>query len=142
MFTGPLKSRGEAEKCSYLLLWAGQKGRDVYNTWSDITEEDKGKLQVYYDRFEQHVSPQSNPVFARYKFHKRVHKPDESIEEFITDLQKLAKDCEFQEENEMIRDGIVISTRAEKIREKLFDEGAKLTLNRAISIARSHESSR
>ena len=91
MLTGPLKSRSEAEKCSYLLIWVGQKGRDVYDTWSDIREEDKYKLQVYYDRFGQHVSPQSNPVFARYRFHKRVQKPDESMKEFITDLQKLAK---------------------------------------------------
>ena len=109
MFTGSLKSRSKAEKCSYLLIWVGQKGRHVYKTWPDITEEDKGKLQVYYDRFEQHVSPQSNPVFARYKFHKRVQKPDGSIEEFITDLQKLVKDCRFKQENKMIHDGIVIT---------------------------------
>ena len=34
MFSGPLKSRQEAEKCSYLLIWVGQKGRDIYNTWT------------------------------------------------------------------------------------------------------------
>ena len=45
MFTGPLKSRSEAEKCSYLLIWVGQKGRDVYNTWSDITEEYKANYK-------------------------------------------------------------------------------------------------
>ena len=33
MFSGPLKSRSEAEKCSYLLIWSGQKGRDIFNTW-------------------------------------------------------------------------------------------------------------
>ena len=54
MFTGPLKTRTEAEKCSYLLIWSGQKGRDIFNTWRDISEE---KLQTYYDRFEQHVNP-------------------------------------------------------------------------------------
>ena len=26
MFSGPLKSRQEAKKCSYLLSWVGQKG--------------------------------------------------------------------------------------------------------------------
>ena len=41
----------------------------------------------------------------------------------------------------MIRDGIVIGTRTEKMREKLFDESASLTLDKAITIARTYESS-
>ena len=68
MFTGPLKSRTEQEKCSYLLIWVGQKGRDIYNTWSDISDNDRKKLETYYERFENHVSPKANPVFARFKF--------------------------------------------------------------------------
>ena len=70
MFSGPLKTKSEAEKCSYLLIWVGQNGRDIFNTWSDINEENEGKLKTYYDRFESHVNPKANPVFARYKFHK------------------------------------------------------------------------
>ena len=46
MFTGLLKSRYESERCSYLLIWVGQKGRDIYNTWTDICEEDRHKLQT------------------------------------------------------------------------------------------------
>jgi len=36
MFTGPLKFRTEEEKCSYLLIWVGQKGRDIHNTMMNI----------------------------------------------------------------------------------------------------------
>ena len=72
MFSGLLKSRQESEKCSYLVIWVGQKERDIYNTWTNITNEDKSKLKTYYDRFEAHVSPRANPVFARFKFHGRV----------------------------------------------------------------------
>ena len=32
IFQGPLKSKKEEEKVSYLLLWVGEKGRDVCNT--------------------------------------------------------------------------------------------------------------
>lgn len=72
MFSGSLKSKNEAEKCSYLLIWVRQKGRDILNTWADIAEEDEGKLKTYYDRFEKHVNPKANPVFARYKFYNKV----------------------------------------------------------------------
>ena len=71
-FTGPIKSRSEQEKCSYLVIWVGQKGRDIYNTWSGISDDDRKKLGTYYERFESHVSPKANPVFARFKFHSRV----------------------------------------------------------------------
>ena len=99
-------------------------------------------MQTYYDRFEQHLSPKSNPVFARYKFHQKIQSPDESVEQFTTELQILAQDCEFTNTDEMICDRIVFSTKSMKTREKLFDEGAGLTLERAINIARSYEASK
>ena len=74
------------------------------------------------------MNPRLNVVFARYKFHKRVQSACDSVEQFVTELQTLAKDCEFKEIEEMIRDRIVIGFYAEKIREKLFDEGSTLTL--------------
>ena len=84
---------------------------------------------------EQHVSPKSNPVFARYKFHQKIQSPDESVEQFTTELQILAQDCEFTSTDEMIRDRIVFGTNSMKTREMLFNEGAGLTLERAINIA-------
>ena len=141
MFTGPLKSRTEQEKCSYLLIWVGQKGSDIYNTWSDISDDDRKKLETYYERFENHVSPKANPVFARFKFHSRVQESSETAEKFITALRILAQDCDFKDPEEMIRDRIVFGTNSLKVREKLISKGAKLTLDKAIEIARSHESS-
>ena len=38
MFSGLLKNKSEAEWCSYLLIWVGEKGRDVFSTW-DISEK-------------------------------------------------------------------------------------------------------
>jgi hypothetical protein len=55
MSTGPLKDRGEEEKCSYLLLWIGEKGRDINNTWTLTVAESK-VLKTYYDRFEAYVN--------------------------------------------------------------------------------------
>ena len=39
----------------------------------------------------------------------------------------------------MVRDRIVFGVTAQKIREKLINEGDKLTLDKAIQIAQSHE---
>ena len=142
MFTGPLKSKTEQEKSSYLLIWVGQKGRDIYNTRSDISDDDRKKFGTYYERFENHgVSPKANSVFARFKFHSRVQESSETAEKFITALRILAQDRDFKDPKEMTRNGIVFGTNSLKVREKLISKGAKLTLDKAIEIARSHKSS-
>ena len=30
MFKGPLKDKSEEEQCAYLMIWVGQKGRELY----------------------------------------------------------------------------------------------------------------
>ena len=134
VFSGPLKSKTEEEKVSYLLLWMGDKGRDVHATWTNISEQDSKKLETYYKRFKDHVQPKLNPIFARYKFNNEVQNQD-SIDAFVTRLRLSARDCNFSDANEMIRDRIVFGTNSCKIREKLINVGAELTLEKAIQIA-------
>ena len=43
MFGGPLKEKSEAEKCNYLMIWVGDKGRKVQSTWN-MTQDDAKKL--------------------------------------------------------------------------------------------------
>ena len=55
IFSGPLKAKTEEEHVSYLLLWIGQKGREIYKTWTGISDADAKKLGTYYTRFKNHV---------------------------------------------------------------------------------------
>ena len=117
MFNGPLAAKKEEEKCSYLLIWCGEKGWDIANTWSDVTEDDKKKLKTYFERIANHVEPKCNSVFPCYKFHKRVQPESKTVEQFVTDLKLLVRDCSFKEPDKMIRDRIVFGTtlvRSEK----------------------------
>ena len=140
MFKGPLKSKSEPEKCAYLLLWIGEKGRDVYNAWeSTVSEEEKKKLATYYTKFSAYVTPKSNPVFSRYKFYNKCQDAGESFDHFVTELKLLVKDCAFEKSDEMVRDRIVFGTNSPVVREKLINKGADLTLDTAIDIARTHE---
>ena len=103
MFTGPLKTRTEQEKCSFLLIQVVEKGRDIYNTWSDISDDERKKFGTYYKRFENHVSPKTNLVFARFKYYSRVQESSETAEKYITALRILPQDCGFKDPEEMIR---------------------------------------
>ena len=138
MFTGPLKAVSEEDKCSYLLLWVGDKGRDIFNTWT-LTEDQAKLLETYYVKFEEYVTPKANPIFARYKFQERMQGSGEPFEQFVTDLKLLVKDCGYADSDQMVRDRIVFATNSHKVREKLLSHGATLDLIKAIDIARSHE---
>ena len=85
----------------------------------------------YCGRFEGQVSPKGNPVFIKFKFHRRVQDSSETEEEFVTTLQIIAHDCDFKDPEEMIKDRIVFGTNLFKVREKLIPNGAKLPLDKA-----------
>ncbi|MCG7868790.1 MAG: hypothetical protein JAY74_20765, partial [Candidatus Thiodiazotropha taylori] len=138
IFSGPLKDKNEKEKVSYLLLWVGEEGRQIYKTWSGISEGDAGKLETYYTKFKNHVQPKLNPIFARYRFNNETQGAD-SIDSFVTRLRTRATDCNFAEKDNMIRDMIVFGCSNAKVRAKLIDEGEKLTMDKAIQIAQNYE---
>ena len=46
-FGGPLKQESEEVKCNYLMLWVGDKGREIYSTWQLGVDEAK-KIDTYY----------------------------------------------------------------------------------------------
>lgn len=141
MFGGPLKSKNEEEKCNYLMLWVGDKGRDIYSTWT-LTEDQKVLLETYYNNFEAYCKPKSNKIYSRYMFKSRVQKADEPFEQFVMDLRLLIKECGYDTDKmreEMIRDHIVFGIRNGKIREELIKAGDGLTLDKAIDIARTYE---
>ena len=139
-FGWPLKGKSGEQRCNYLMIWVGEKGRDVYNTWNLSSEESK-KLTIYYEKFEVYVKPKSNNIFAWYKFHNIVQQEKEPFEQFLTKLKIEVKDCGYKDPEEMVRDRVVISCYSQKVQEKLIQEGLELTLEKAVDIARTQEMS-
>ena len=114
ILSGPLNSKTEEEQMSYLLLWIGQPGREIYKTWSDISVDDAKKFEMFYKRFKNHVQPKLNPIFVRYRFNNEVQGSD-SIDAFVIRLKNKAQECSFKENDNMIRDRIVFDCSSEKM---------------------------
>lgn len=140
MFNGPLATKTEEVKCNYLMLWIGEKGRQIYATWK-LSEEESTQLNTLYTKFEEYCKPKSNIIYNRYLLRTRVQNENETLEQFVTDLKTLLNDCQYQEElhDEIVRDHIVFGVRSSKIREKLIMEGSDLTLTKCIDIAHTLE---
>ncbi len=126
----------EQEKCSSRLLLIGEKGRDVYNNWTLTEDEAKSFIIITYDKYTEYLLPKSNPIYARHRFHEKIQDSNETFEHFVTELKLLVKDCGYPNSNEMFRDCIVFATTSPCVREKMLSQGAELTLDKAIDIAR------
>jgi len=45
-FGGPLQRKSEEEKCNYLMIWIGDKGRDIYNTWELTAKKRRNSTRI------------------------------------------------------------------------------------------------
>lgn len=131
----------EKDKFTAFLYIIGRSGREIYNTWS-LTADEMNKVESLFDRFERYCKPKQNITLERYRFNSRTQKPGESLDEFVTDLRKLAKLCQFQTlEEEMVKDRIVVGIHNQSLKERLLRE-PDLNLEQAMFICRADEESR
>ncbi|KAK9730633.1 hypothetical protein QE152_g14380 [Popillia japonica] len=86
-------------KIAVLLNIIGDQGLSIYNTFEYGTEEDRTKYETVLDKFEKHCNPLKNLVYEHYKFFIRDQHEGESVDEFTTELKKLASTCEFKEKD-------------------------------------------
>ena len=96
LFEGPLKSRAPEQKCSYLLLWAGDYGLDLYNTWS-LTTEQKKDINEYWKPFEEHVKTQENKILNRY-YLRNLKQNSRALDAFLTEARIFIQNCGYPDE--------------------------------------------
>ena len=142
LFDGPLSSREEEQKSKYLLLWTGDYGLDLFNTWN-LSSEDENSLDVYWRRFEEHVKPQSNHILNRY-YLRGLKQNSRPLDDFLTEAKLLIQNSGFPSElhDELMRDTLVFGVDSEVVRKKCIAEGNELTFKKAKEIARTEEATK
>ena len=107
-----------------VLICIGQQGRDMARAWfssSELSEDDKKVLQSCSPSFETHCAPKKNVTIQRKLFYERNQSSGETIDEWITQLRLIATGCEFHDQDEVIRDMIVLNSVNKKVQETLFE---------------------
>ena len=122
MFNGPLKKTGKEERATYLLIWVGPEGGDIFNSWT-ITSKQGQDYSFLFEQFRKHTEPQMNTVFSRYIFQTRKQKDDESFVASSTDLRILVKNCKYDDPYEMVRDRIVVRIKNDCLLRSHFLQG-------------------
>ena len=137
-FKGPLIDKSEEEKISYLLIWSGEEGIELASTWS-LSADEKKKLDTYWSKFENYVSPKSNFRLARYKLRTLQQQQDETVDSFLKKVRVLVNECKFANADEHIIDALIFGSKSAHVQSKLLKQDATLTLDKAIDIARTQE---
>ena len=146
IFDGPFAAKSEKEKVTYLLLWIGSHGRDIYDGWTWTNPDERYQLDAVFNRFEKHIEPQVNSYLARFHFHQCRQAVEESVDEFIARCRVLAAKCKFADQletNTRLTEQLIVGTKHVQVQEKLLEKGDGLaSLDAAMDIARTFEATK
>ncbi len=132
-------AKDEKIQASIFLHVIGDEALEVYNTFTFENDEDKLKLTAIIKKFEEFCIPKKNVVMERFHFNQALQMIDESFDQFITRLKKLAQTCEFGTLQEgLIRDRVVVGLQDNSTRERLLRE-RDLTLDKAYQLCKAAE---
>lgn len=134
------KKSKEVQAAIFLNL-IGEYGRQLFNNFN-MAAEDKKDMMKIIEEFDQFCAPKKNEIYERFKFNQRRQMDGESFDSFLTAIQKLIRTCNFQEEDNMLRDRIVIGISDTKLQEKLLSREEDLTKDKVIKQCRAAEVAR
>ena len=104
-------------------------------------EPAKQKLADIFATLDGHFAPKPLVIAERYRFNKRDQRPGEPLNDYVAELRRLARHCEFGSNlNEHLRDRLVCGLNNPATIRKLLAE-ANLDLKKAIHIAHATENS-
>ncbi len=144
MFKSILKDADGEEQVSYILLWVGEQGLDIYNSWSFVDEEGKDPKKIL-NRFMEHLEPRTNHRIHRYTLQGMRQEQGESVDNFVAKIKNIGTKCKFSGNEELedrLLDQLIWGTNDPEVQKSLIGRAKKLTLNAAIDIARSYEATK
>ena len=143
IFKGPLASKNKEEQVTYLLLWLGQEGINVYETWS-LTVEQKGDPNEIFKCFEKYFEPKINYRLNRFQLQKFKQGVSENIDQFMIRCRTQAGKCKFStaELETRLIEQLIFGTVHKKVQEILLSKDETLKLDDAVDIARTFEATK
>ena len=136
-----VKGIANVKQVDYILLFAGEQGIKLYNSW-DIQAEEKTTENVW-KRFETHIEPKTNFRVARIYFREYKQNADETIDDFIARCRLQSSKCCFSdaEKEDRILDQVIAGIKHQELKKELLSKDATYTLSQALDLGRTYEAS-
>ena len=103
-------------KKAQLLILAGEKVYDIYDTLSDPAD-DYAAVKTKLDNYFKPLKDEAMSVFT---FREEAQKPGETVDQFVTRLKAQAKHCGFADKDKEIRAQVLQKTHNKKLRREVL----------------------
>lgn len=113
------------------MMFAMSEGTKDDLMWLRIMPEEACNYDKLVKVFKEQFAPRRNMIYECARLNWRCHAEHETVDEFITDLNKLAEPCKFEVlKDGLLRDRLTVVLRDKDLNERLQLD-AKLTLKSA-----------
>ena len=85
------------------------EAQEIHELFTFTSDDEKKEYKTMLRKLAEYVRPKRNVVFKRHRFFSRNQKEDEPLNRWLKDLRLIAKNFEFAEEYNIIRDKIEFS---------------------------------
>ena len=73
-----------------------------------LSDGDQDDIKKVLQESEARCAPVTHVIYEQYIFNKRVQEPGESLDHYVTDLIKLASQCQYGKlQDKLVRDRLV-----------------------------------
>ncbi len=127
-------------KTATFLSCIGDDALEMFEGMDFSSEEHRTNYEVVVQKFGELCLGETNETYERFIFNSRDKSDEESVDQYVTSLRKLAQTCNFCAclHDSLIRDRLVLGINDKVLQKKLLQD-RNLTLSRAIDICRSNE---
>ncbi|XP_033637865.1 uncharacterized protein K02A2.6-like [Asterias rubens] len=117
-------------------------GADTYKLISSLVAPEKPGEKTFDELIsiaKDHFNPLPSVIVQRYKFNTRIQQQGETTAEFVAELRRLARHCEYGSTLEdMLRDRLVCGLKDERVQRRLLSEPS-LKFKKAWEISQAME---
>ena len=127
-------------KRALLLHHAGERVYDIFETLEGTAESNDYNAAI--EKLTEYFSPQKNTEHQILMFRKCYQRQSETLDQFQTRLQMLAKDCEFHDRNNEVKRQIIQACKSSQLRRALEMKPEECTLTKILAIGRRMEAAK
>lgn len=134
------RSKSKTVQAAILQNRLGAEAQDLLKTLK-LSDEALNDPTAIIEALNNFVKPKVNETFECFKFTSRTRQDGETIEQYLTELRKLNKNCNYNElQDGLIRDNIIRHMKDKKLQQTVL-KVKDLKLEDLIDSIKAHEAS-
>ena len=113
-----LDVKDDKQKRALLLYQAGQETQEIFHTLTKTGENYETALA----KLDEYFLPKKNVDYETFQFRQAKQKSDETVEQFVTRLRKLAVNCEFSALDRELKSAVIQNCSSKRLRRFVLRE--------------------